>query len=44
MSSARTNVAVAVLMKLAGVLGAPPGALFRRRELPEVERGRPKEA
>ncbi|XYH95542.1 helix-turn-helix domain-containing protein [Sorangium sp. So ce1128] len=39
---AKTNVGVAVLVKLADVLGVPPGVLFRRRERPEVKRGRPK--
>ncbi|WP_437667505.1 helix-turn-helix domain-containing protein [Sorangium sp. So ce1182] len=39
---AKTNVGVAVLVRLADVLGVPPGVLFRPRELPQVKRGRPK--
>ncbi|WP_437708910.1 helix-turn-helix transcriptional regulator [Sorangium sp. So ce448] len=41
---AQTNVGVAVLVKLADVLGVRPGALFRQQELPPVKRGRPRKA
>jgi transcriptional regulator with XRE-family HTH domain len=39
-----TNLGVAVLIKLADVLGVQPGVLFKPAELPEVKRGRPKKA
>jgi transcriptional regulator with XRE-family HTH domain len=41
---AQTNVGVAVLVRLADVLGVRPGVLFRQRELPPVKRGRPRKA
>ncbi|XXT24420.1 helix-turn-helix transcriptional regulator [Sorangium sp. So ce429] len=41
---AKTNVGVAVLVRLADVLGVRPGVLFRQRELPPVKRGRPRKA
>ncbi|KYF73305.1 helix-turn-helix domain-containing protein [Sorangium sp. So ce388] len=41
---AKTNVGVAVLVRLADVLGVRPGVLFRQRELPAVKRGRPRKA
>jgi transcriptional regulator with XRE-family HTH domain len=39
---ARTNIGVGVLVKLADALAVAPGVLFRRQELPQVKRGRPK--
>jgi transcriptional regulator with XRE-family HTH domain len=41
---AQTNVGVAILVRLADVLGVRPGVLFRQRELPPVKRGRPRKA
>ncbi|AUX35266.1 helix-turn-helix transcriptional regulator [Sorangium sp. So ce296] len=41
---AQSNVGVAVLVRLADVLGVRLGVLFRQRELPPVKRGRPRKA
>jgi transcriptional regulator with XRE-family HTH domain len=40
----KTNLGVAVLVKLADVLGVAPGVLLRPAELPEVKRGRPRKS
>ena len=37
-----TNVSVAVLVRIAGVLGLRPALLFRAARIPEIKRGRPK--
>jgi transcriptional regulator with XRE-family HTH domain len=40
----RTNIGVIALVQIANSLGVSPASLFRKAELPEAKRGRPRKA